>query len=83
MTEKLVEGWQDLWRMASTWASGTGIAILTIWNMMPSSVRNVVPDWLMLLIGGVLWGLVLLARIWKQPKLEAKREERSQNDTEA
>lgn len=79
MTQKLIDGWQDWWRWASTWASGTGIGILTVWNMMPFSVRQVVPDWLMLLVGAVLWGGVLLARLWKQPKAEAKKAERMGN----
>lgn len=65
--DKLVDDVSDIWRWASTWASGSGIAILTVWNMMPFNVRYLIPDWVLIPVGVFLWGIVLAARVWKQP----------------
>jgi hypothetical protein len=70
LADKLVDDAADWWRWASTWASGTGIGILAVWNMMPFNVRYLIPDWALVIVGVGLWGLVLAARIWKQPTKE-------------
>ncbi len=69
---KLIEEWRQAWRYTSVWASGAGIGVLTAWNMMPIAVRVRVPDWIEALVGGVLFGLVFLARVVAQPKAQEK-----------
>jgi hypothetical protein len=69
---KLIEEWRQAWRYTSVWASGAGIGVLTAWNMMPMAVRDQVPDWMEALVGGVLFGLVFLARVTAQPKAQEK-----------
>lgn len=74
----LIDEWREAWRFSSTWAAAWAIGVLTVWNMMPVAVRTVVPDWLEILIGAVLWGFVMLCRVIAQPKarekIEAKKE---------
>jgi hypothetical protein len=69
---KLIDEWRDAWRFASVWASGAGIAVLTAWNMMPFAVRDAVPDWIEVAVGGALWGIVFLTRVTAQPKTQEK-----------
>ena len=64
----LVDDARDWWKWASTWASGTGVGVLVVWNMMPPSIRYMLPDWVLVPVGIGLWSLCLAARIWKQPK---------------
>lgn len=71
---KLVPNWRDLWRFSSTWTSGVGFSVLTVWTIMPPAVRDVVPDWIEVVVGATLFGSVLLARITEQPKLKEKRD---------
>ncbi|WOF44383.1 hypothetical protein KNJ79_05470 [Sphingopyxis indica] len=66
MKISLIDEWRDAWRYASVWAAGAGLSILTVWNMMPDAVRERVPDWIEILVGGALWGLVFLARVTKK-----------------
>lgn len=68
----LIEGWRQAWRFTSVWASGVGIGALTVWNMLPFAVREAVPDWIEILIGGALFGIVFLARVTDQPKAREK-----------
>lgn len=68
----LIDGWRQAWRFTSVWASGVGIGALTVWNMLPMAVREAVPDWIEILIGGVLFALVFLARVTAQPKTTEK-----------
>jgi hypothetical protein len=58
------------WRHATTWVSLFGIGALTTWNMMPEATHRVIPGWADALIGTALWGAVMIARFWPQPKLE-------------
>lgn len=54
---------------------------LAVWNQMPDSVASRVPERFVAQVGAVLfiWALVtILLRLFRQPKLEAKIEERSQ-----
>jgi hypothetical protein len=69
---KLIEEWRQAWRYTSVWASGAGIGVLTAWNMMPMAVRDQVPDWIEALVGGGIWGIVILARVVAQPKAQEK-----------
>lgn len=69
---KLIDEWRQAWRFASVWASGVGFSVLTVWAIMPPAVRDVVPDWIEVVVGGLLFGGVLLARLTKQPKLKEK-----------
>ena len=68
----LIEGWRQAWRYTSVWASGVGFSALTVWTIMPMAVRDVVPDWIEILAGGLLFGIVLLSRITAQPKAQEK-----------
>lgn len=68
----LIDGWRQAWRYTSVWASGVGIGALTAWNMLPMAVREAVPDWIEVAIGGVLFGLVFLARVTAQPRTVEK-----------
>lgn len=68
----LIEGWRQAWRYTSVWASGVGFSALTAWGLMPMAVRDVVPDWIEILAGGLLFAIVFLARVTAQPKATAK-----------
>lgn len=71
---RLVDDWRDAWRFTSIWASGAGLGALTVWNMMPAAVRGIVPDWIEVVGGIALWGVVIVARLAPQPKLQEKRD---------
>lgn len=71
---RLIEDWRHAWRFASVWASGVGFSVLTVWTIMPPAVRDVVPDWIEVIVGAVLFGGVLLARVTDQPKIREKRD---------
>ncbi len=73
----LIDEWREWWRFSSTWAAAWAIGALTVWNLMPVAVQRAVPDGIELVVGGLLWGFVLLCRVWSQPgsqaKIDAKR----------
>lgn len=69
---RLIEEWRQAWRYTSVWASGAGIGVLTVWNMMPTAVRDQVPDLIEAVVGGSLFALVFLARVTAQPKAQEK-----------
>lgn len=69
---RLIEEWRQAWRYTSVWASGAGIGVLTVWNMMPTAVRDQVPDLIEAVVGGALFALVFLARVTAQPKAQEK-----------
>lgn len=46
------------------------IGVLSIWNMMPPAVTRVLPPEFLTWVGMTLFGLGMLARFVKQPKLE-------------
>lgn len=53
--------------------------ILQVWNMMPSGVAARVPENFVSWVGAFLFAwamLTVLARLWRQPKLQAKIQER-------
>jgi len=68
----LIEEWRQAWRFTSVWAGGAGIGVLTVWNLMPLAVRDVVPDWIEVVVGGGLFALIWLARVTAQPKAQEK-----------
>ena len=68
----LIAGWREAWRFSSLWFGTFAIGALTVWNMMPPAVRDVVPDPIELAIGGVLWGGLVVSRIAKQPRSQAR-----------
>jgi hypothetical protein len=78
MRNWLIDEWREAWRFSSIWVAGACFTLLTVWNLMPPAVRDVVPDGIELAIGLSLWGVVALARIVRQPgsqaKIDAKRE---------
>lgn len=67
---KLIKEWRQAWRFASVWASGVGFSALTAWGLMPHAVREAVPDWIEIAIGGALFAVVFLARVTAQPKVQ-------------
>lgn len=69
---KLIEEWRQAWRFTSVWASGVGFSALTAWGLMPYAVREAVPDWIEVAIGGALFAIVFLARVTAQPKAREK-----------
>jgi len=73
-----------VWRMWSVRLNAIGLAILAwvqidpvsvlaVWNMMPYDVRHALPSNTISIIGMIVFGLSMLARVVRQPKLEAKR----------
>lgn len=68
----LIEGWRQAWRYTSVWAGSAGLGVMTAWNMMPPAVREAVPDWLELLVGGAFWAVFFICRVTAQPKAQEK-----------
>lgn len=68
----LIDGWRQAWRFTSVWASGVGFSALTAWGLMPYAVREAVPDWIEIAVGGALFGVVFLARVTAQPRTVEK-----------
>lgn len=81
---KLIDNWcRNWWRFWSIRLNAIGLTILGyvqfdpvgalgVWNMLPPEVRHVVPSNILAIVGMVLFGLSMLARIVHQPKLENK-----------
>jgi hypothetical protein len=78
---KLIEEARQWWRMWSQRINAFGllilsyiaidpVSVLVVWNMMPPEVRTRAPITLVASIGAVLFGLAMLARMVRQPKLE-------------
>jgi hypothetical protein len=78
---KLIEGARQWWRMWSQRINALGllilsyiaidpVSVLVVWNMMPPEVRARAPVTLVASIGAILFGLSMLARMVRQPKLE-------------
>lgn len=84
MKLKLIEGWHNWWRFWSVrlqlvcafltgWLTFDPGSVLMAWNMMPETVRAVLPGGVVSKIGLVLFLLNLLsviARVTAQKKLE-------------
>jgi len=80
---KLLPHWRQLWRSWSVRLNALGLAILgwfavdpvsllSVWNMMPPSVRDLIPEQLVSGLGALLFLLAMVARLVRQPKLREK-----------
>lgn len=80
---RLIENARIWWRLWSIRLNAIGLAILgyvqfdpigalAVWNMLPGEVRRVAPPNILTVIGMVLFGLSMLARLVHQPKLRGK-----------
>lgn len=78
--DHLVDNWYLAWRWWSMRLNAIGLVILSyvqfdpigalqVWNMMPHPVRMFLPSNFLMIIGLILFGLSMLARVVKQPKL--------------
>lgn len=87
---KLVNDVKHWWRMWSVrlnalglallgWVAIDPVSVLYVWNMMPGHVRERLPVSLVGIIGAVLFGLSLVARLVRQPKLETKENPDAEN----
>lgn len=71
MGKWFIAEWREAWRFSSLWVGTIAIGALTVWNLMPPAVQDVVPDAIELTIGAALWGLLILSRLIRQPDAEA------------
>lgn len=80
---KLLPHWRVLWRSWSVrlnalgililgWIAVDPVSLLYVWSMMPVEVRDLVPAQFLSLIGAVLFGLSMIARLVRQPKMQEK-----------
>lgn len=83
---KIVSDWKLLWRTWSMRINALGLAImgwvtvdptavLMVWNMLPVDIRDALPTQLLGAVGISLFGLSMIAKLVRQPKLEEKRDE--------
>jgi hypothetical protein len=54
------------------WVQFDPVSVLAVWNMMPVQLRGVLPEHALVGLALVFFALAMLARIVRQPKLEAK-----------
>lgn len=52
------------------WIQFDPVSALAVWNMMPGPVASRIPAGMVSTLGMILFGLSMLARVVKQPKLE-------------
>ncbi len=87
--EHLVDEAHEWWMLWSTRLNGAGLALQTwiqidpagvlgVWQMMPDSLKTIVPSNIFQLIAIILFVLGMLLRFVKQPKVEKKSELRKQ-----
>lgn len=81
---KAVENWRlRIWREASTWLQGGSMAVMSMvpfdpvtglgmWNMMPESIRDLIPHEILLPVAMTLSLLAVLAKYIVQPKSKLK-----------
>lgn len=86
--DRLVPEAADWWRLASirfnaigaallAWVTFDPVSVLGVWNMMPANLRQIVPPDAFQVIALILFGLGMLARFVKQPKVQAHVAERT------
>lgn len=63
-----VSDWRDWWHWWSTWT----YSALTVWLMLPVVLQMHIPNVLNFTVSAVLWGSVVAARVWDQPKLDGE-----------
>lgn len=89
INDHLVEEAHEWWMLWSTRLNAIGLALLTwiqidpvsvlgVWNMMPASMKAVVPSNIFQLVAITLFLLGMMARFVRQPKVEEKNEARKQ-----
>ena len=82
----LIPNWKSMWRAWSVRLNALGLALLAwfafdpvsllaVWNMMPAAIHDLIPTQLLSGVGALLFALSMIARIVKQPKMEAKNGE--------
>lgn len=87
--DHLIDDAVDWWKLWSVRLNAMGLALLAwiqidpvsvlgVWNMMPSSLKQVVPTNIFQIVAVILFLLGMLARVVRQPKLEKRYEERKQ-----
>ena len=85
----LVPEARDWWRLASirlnaigaallAWVTFDPVSVLAVWNMMPANLRGVIPANAFQFIALILFGLGMLARFVRQPKVQANVASRSE-----
>jgi hypothetical protein len=78
---QLIDDWKQSWKLWSVQLGTIGMAIqtafltwgdlpITMWNMMPDAVQNIIPERLAFLLPVVFFAAGGIARLIKQPKLE-------------
>lgn len=55
------------------WVQVDPVSVLAVWNMLPPDARKILPPNFISIVGIIIFGLSMLARLVRQPKLEAKR----------
>lgn len=63
-----VADWRDWWHWWSTWA----LTALMVWNMLPPVLAGFISLPVQLGVSALLFGSVVLARLWDQPKLDGE-----------
>jgi hypothetical protein len=87
--DHLVPEAREWWRLASirfnaigaallAWVTFDPVSVLGVWNMMPANLREVVPSNAFQFIALILFGLGMLARFVKQPKVQAHVADRTE-----
>lgn len=82
---KLIPHWKAMWRSWSVrlnalglavlaWFTFDPIAVLSVWNAMPLSVRDLIPEQIVSGLGAAIFALAMIARLVHQPKLQEKRD---------
>lgn len=77
----LIPNARQWWKLWSIRLNGIGLAILgwvqfdpvgalTVWNMLPYAVRDILPPNFLTFVGLALFALSMLSRVVAQPKLE-------------
>jgi hypothetical protein len=80
LDKHLVSEARDWWKLWSirlnavgaailAWVTFDPVSVLAVWNMMPASLREVIPANAFQFAALVLFGLGMLARFIKQPKV--------------
>lgn len=54
------------------WVQFDPVSVLAVWNMMPAQVRNVMPEHALTILAVIFFGLAMLARVVRQPKLDQR-----------
>jgi len=83
---KPIDDWKQAWKLWSVQLGTAGVALqtafltwgelpLTMWNMMPSPLKGLIPEQYAFLLPVVFFAASGIARLIKQPKLAKKHED--------